>query len=479
MNRPVTRRQFLGGVAVAAAGTALGACSLTGSSSPSPRARPTAAPSGPQNGLVLRNATVLTMDPVLQAADAVLIVGDSIAAVGTEADALAAAGPDATIVDLGGRVLLPGFNDAHCHRIGDRSVAGFESNEDAIQDALASGWTSISELFVDQERLDELRRLDDTDRLRLRVNCYLPVNYLDQKFGIWFGDYRPRQVLSPRLRIGGVKAFADRAAPSKMLLTEPHIDAPGFHGDVYWTPEEFTDLVRTLHDDGWQMATHTAGDAGHDLVLNAYEAALAGADNAAHRHRIEHVLVVRDDQVQRMRDLAILASFQLTFLNSDWAAEEEVTLGPDRLGWVGRWRDLLAAGVPSVGSTDFPWAIRDELNGQGGPAMKALWFGATRVGQEAGAPPPWLLDQAITVEQGLELITRAGAYATFEEDLKGTITKGKLADLVVLSADPREVPMDDLPDVRVVMTMVGGRLEYCAPDAGSLCSLGDRATASA
>ncbi len=477
MDRSVPRRQFLVGVSAVAAGAALEACSLTGASSPGPS--PTRSPSGPPGDLVLRNATVLTMDPASPSADAVLIEGDTIAAVGQEADVMAAAGPNATIVDVGGRVLLPGFNDAHCHRIGDRSVAGFESNEDAIQAALADGWTSISELFVDQARLDELRTLDDTDRLRLRVNCYLPINYLEQKFGIWFGDYRPRQVFSPHLRIGGVKAFADRADPSKMLLTEPHIDAAGFRGDVYWTPQEFSDLVRTLHDDGWQMATHTAGDAGHDLVLNAYEAALAGADNAAHRHRIEHVLVVRDDQVQRMRDLAILASFQLTFMNSDWAAEEEATLGPDRLGWVGRWRDLLAAGVPAVGSTDFPWAIRDELNGQGGPAMKALWFGATRVGQEAGAPPPWLLDQAITVEQGLELITRAGAYATFEEDLKGTITKGKLADLVVLSADPREVSMDDLPEVRVVMTMVGGRLEYCAPDAGSLCSLGNRATASA
>ncbi|MBA2632114.1 MAG: amidohydrolase family protein [Chloroflexi bacterium] len=220
------------------------------------------------------------------------------------------------------------------------------------------------------------------------------------------------------------------------------------------------------------MATHTCGDAAHDLVLNAYEAALAGADNADHRHRIEHVLVVRDDQVQRMRDLKILASFQLTFMNSDWAAEEEATLGPERLGWVGRWRDLLEAGVPAVGSTDFPWAIRDELNGQGGPAMKALWFGATRIGQEAGPPPPWLADQVISVEQGLDLITRAGAYATFEEDRKGTVTPGKLADLVVLSEDPRSVAADDLPGVSVLMTMVGGRVEYCAPDAGALCSLG-------
>jgi hypothetical protein len=179
--------------------------------------------------------------------------------------------------------------------------------------------------------------------------------------------------------------------------------------------------------------------------------------------------MVRDDQVRRMRDLSIIASIQLPFMTSDWAAEEEATLGPHRLASVGRWRDLLEAGVPVAGSTDFPWAIRDELNGKSGAAMKALSDAATRVGTEAGPPPPWMADQALTVEQGLELITRAGAYATFEEDRKGTVTTGKLADLVVLSEDPRAVAPADLPSVSVMMTMVGGRVEYCAPDAGGIC----------
>ncbi len=172
-----------------------------------------------------------------------------------------------------------------------------------------------------------------------------------------------------------------------------------------------------------------------------------------------------------MNALSIIASLQLTFMNADWAAEEETTLGPERLGWAGRWRDLLDAGVPAVGSTDFPWAIRDELNGKSGAAMKALFDGVTRVGTEAGSPPPWLANQAVSVEQGLELIIRAGAYATFEEDRKGSVTVGKLADLVVLSGDPRSVAVDDLPAVSVAMTTIGGRVEYCAPDAGTLCSI--------
>ncbi len=107
-------------------------------------------------------------------------------------------------------------------------MSGYESADAAIDDALAGGWTSISELFVNQERLDELRALDEAGQLRLRVNAYLPVNYLDDKFGIWFGDYKPRQVFSPRVRIGGVKIFADSAWTNEMYMTEPHTDGTGY-----------------------------------------------------------------------------------------------------------------------------------------------------------------------------------------------------------------------------------------------------------
>jgi predicted amidohydrolase YtcJ len=365
------------------------------------------------------------------------------------------------VVDLGGRVLLPGFNDAHCHRI---DLRGSETAEVAIQDALAGGWTSISEMLVNAKHLDELRSLDDEGQLRLRVNAYLapylPANSDEQaRAEVWFGDYEPRQTFSPRVRIGGVKLFADPyVVPFQMLLTEAYADRPGYRGDAYWEPDEFRDLVRTLHDNGWQVATHALGDAAHDFVLDAYEAALAGADNDLHRHRIEHAFVIRDDQVARMRDLAVIASIQLPLMSADWAADWGAALGPERLGWAGRWRDLLEAGVPMVGGTDYPAVIGRETMGRSS-AMRALWDGATRTGVEAGAAPDWMTNQALTVEQGLDLLTRAGAYATFEEDRKGTIAVGKLADLVILSDDPRAVPIADLPAVKVVMTMIGGRVE--------------------
>ncbi len=408
------------------------------------------------------------MDPTHPEAEAVAISGDNITFTGSEADALAAA-PSATIIDVGGRVVMPGFNDAHCHRIGDRREAGYDSAEAAIEAALAGGWTSITEMFVDQERLDELRALDEAGQLRLRVNCYLPVNYLEQKFGVWFGDYRPHQLISPRVRIGGVKFFADPAWTTKMYMTTPHADQPDFQGEVFWEADELTELVRSLHDDGWQIATHTAGDAAHDLVLDAYETALTGADNALHRHRIEHVIALRDDQVRRMRDLAILASFQLTWFGTDPNSRAATTLDPERLLWIGRWRDLLEAGVPAVASTDHPYDDLEGVSVPSGEAMRMVAVAVTRVLDPSIEPTPWQAAQRLSVEQVLPLMTRAGAYATFEEDRKGTVMPGMLADLVVLDSDPRSVPTDHLRDVTVLMTMIGGRVEFCAPGAGSLC----------
>ena len=172
-----------------------------------------------------------------------------------------------------------------------------------------------------------------------------------------------------------------------MLLTEAYADRPGYLGDAFWEPDAFRDLVRTLHDDGWQVATHTLGHAAHDFVLDAYDAALAGADNDLYRHRIEHAFVIRDDQVERMRDLAVIASIQMPLLSADWAADWEAALGPKRLAWAGRWRDLLAAGVPMAGGTDFPAVIGARDQGPVEPPCARCGMGQRGRGSRPGPHP--------------------------------------------------------------------------------------------
>jgi len=389
------------------------------------------------------------MDNTLPVAEAVLIQDGLIAAVGGNEEISDLAPPGTEVIDLQGKTLSPGFIDSHAHWVGDRDRAGYTTPEDAIQAVLENGWTSISELFVNQGRLDELLSLDQEGRLRLRVNVYLPLNWQYNRFGNWYRSYLPSQEFSPRLRIAGVKIFIDGGG--------------GYGKDVYFSQEELNQLVTEAHQAGFQIATHAMGRASNvDLVLNAYEDALQGESNDIYRHRIEHLRMLRNDQLERMRSLGIVASFQLTWFNSDWlqAKEFETIVSEEGVQLVGRWHDLLEAGVPSVGSTDYPWGYCS------GSPMQAIYQAVTRVGEQGIPPRQWMLDQRITVEQALRLITIDAAYGTFQEDVKGSITPGKYADLVVLSKNPLDVPQEELLEIQVLMTMVGGRIEFLCFESG-------------
>jgi predicted amidohydrolase YtcJ len=165
-----------------------------------------------------------------------------------------------------------------------------------------------------------------------------------------------------------------------------------------------------------------------------------------------------------MADLGLVASIQLSFFHSDWAPEFAAGLGPDRVAWVGRWRDLLDAGVPTIGSTDEPYGY-----GATGPAMLAIYQAVTRIGETGAPPPAWMLSQRISVEEALRLITIDAAWGCREEATKGSLEPGKRADLVVLSADPTAIDAAGLADVEVLMTMVGGESVFCAPGEHALC----------
>jgi predicted amidohydrolase YtcJ len=411
-----------------------------------------APPSASPADVIFYHGTVLTMETEYPQAQAVAIQGDKIVAVGSDSEVLAFGGPETTLIDLEGRSLLPGFIDSHAHWIGDREVAGYSTPEEAVQAALENGWTSISELFVNQDRLDELVALDEDGRLRLRVNAYLPLNWQEDMFGDWYKAYQPGQEFSPRLRIGGVKIFLDT----------------NWGQTVFFSQEELNELVTEAHEAGFQIAIHTVGEASHDLILNAYENALQGESNENYRHRIEHVVFPDDDQLERMKQLGIIASIQPGLFDSDCTAELENSVGPEVAHRAARWRDLLELGVLSIGGTDFPWACAPGVSAPNESPMKVIHGAVTRVG-EAGAPPQWQLDQRITAEQALRLITIDGAYGTFEEDVKGSIAEGKLADLVILSANPLATPIEQVMDTEVIMTMVGGRVEYCRQGYDSLC----------
>jgi len=393
--------------------------------------------------MIIHNGEILTMEESPAQVEALAIQGEYIVAIGEENDILAMEGPNTQFIDLEGKTLLPGFNDAHSHHIGDREYVNQSTPEEVIESVLSSGWTSISELFVNQERLDELISLNQQDNLRIRVNAYLPLSWQFDRFGDWYRAYQPGQEYSSKLRIAGVKIFMDSWYTNWLH---------------YFDQTELDSLVQQAHNDGFQIAIHSVVDNATDVVLNALESALDGPSNHQYRHRMEHLVLLRNDQIQKLADLGIIASFQLPWFNSDWTQAESFPVLQNYSHLAGRWRDILEAGIPSLGSTDFPWNL-----GEVRSAIKTVSSAVTRVGELGLAPTAWMLNQTISVEQALRLITIDAAYGTFQEDIKGSIKVGKLADLVVLSDNPLIVPEDTLADIEVLMTMVGGVVEYTAP----------------
>ena len=417
--------------------------------------------------LILHDAVVLTMNPDAPHATALAITGERIVAVGSEAEVLPLAGAGTTVVDLDGRTVTPGFIDSHGHWIGDRLLYGVSTPQEAIETALENGWTSLNEMFVSQDRLDELTALDAAGELRLRVNAYLPVNFgPDQKFGFWFSDLTPGAQIGPRLRLAGAKFFIDGCGPNTYYLSEPRDD--GNRGQFDWKRRALRRLVAQVHDAGWQIAAHTCGDGATDEILDALELAFGDDAGKPFRARLEHLIVLRDDQIKRMRRLGVNASFQLTFVDSGWTHDLKAVFSRDRLELFGRWRDIVEdPKLHSMGSTDTPYGEGPDLAPSS--VMDALVQATTKKARPDDPVPTWMREQRLTIDQALRLLTTGGAYGVFAEDDLGMLAPGMLADLVVLSEDPHEVPKIELERIDVLMVFVGGMLEVCAPAVTSLC----------
>jgi predicted amidohydrolase YtcJ len=412
-------------------------------------------PSRTAPDVIFHNGVVLTMESAQPMAEAMAIRAGQILAVGDNKRVLALRERETRVVDLGGRTLMPGFIDSHAHWIGDASMVGYTA-ERAIDAAIRRGFTGINEQFVDRNRLARLRELDAAGQLRLRVNAYLPVNFTDGKFGHWYHEFEPRISFSPHLRLAGIKLFLDHDWGTK------------FH----WRQDELNEYVVAAHRLGWQVTAHAVSAEAHDQYLTAVAQALAARPDPRARHRVEHVVQLRDDQLARMRELGMIASIQPA-VPGDSASESgfQALVARGETGWIARWRDLVDRDVLTIGSTDMPWLVfvlgaRVTDMPYGSP-LEAVHQAVTRHSYLGRIPEDWQLPQRLTVDQALRLFTINAAHGTFEENVKGSLAAGKHADFVILSDNPAAVTVDSLLDIEVLATVVGGRAEHCA--APTLC----------
>ncbi len=263
-----------------------------------------------------------------------------------------------------------------------------------------------------------------------------------------------------RLRLGPVKVFSDGSliGHTAAMCSDFH-DTPGVRGYLQDDAEALVDTIVSAHRSGWRVASHAIGDAAIDLVLDAYERCQRDhprtgwggrPDNPQPRHRIEHFGVARPDQVVRAARLGVVPVPQGRFVGEIGDGMLRA-LGSPRSDWAYRFASLLAAGMVVPGSSDRP-----VVDGRPMLGIHDMVNRRTASGEVLGA------GEVVTAHDALRAYTYGSAYASYEEDRKGWIGPGTLADLAVLSDDPTAVDPGALADIEVLATLVGGEVVWDA-----------------
>jgi predicted amidohydrolase YtcJ len=447
--------------------------------------------------LIFYNGSVITIERGQPLAQAVAIRAGLIQAVGTNEEILALQGPGTAKVDLQGKTLMPGFIEAHSHFI-INSVEDGVPFEEIMDTLLSFGLTGVSELRGNRNFIEAMLQAERDGQLRVRVNVFAEYNYGILENGrtivdpAWHLDHGP--ILEPgrMLRIPGVKIFADGAAVPKRGCPYYSFPIPdeayalyeaygldlsdicgSTRGDLYLTQAQLIEAIQGIQDRGSRAAFHAMGDAAVDAILNALEVVLKGEPNAKYRHQIHHNSGLRPDQVERYVQMDIIASVRSMF-NTCEADEYVALFGEGRYEWaINRFQlpllDLHVIAEGDLGRGDVNDRTRsNQLN----PIFKLYGMVTHQQLRKDGSvcrPPDWLAQYPISVERALEMLTIESAYAVSMEEYVGSIKPGKYADLVILSGNPLTTTPDNLINLQVRMTMVNGKVEYCAAEYEPLC----------
>lgn len=319
----------------------------------------------------------------------------------------------------------------------------------AMNTAVSFGITSIQDNASTEDILIYQSLLKNKE-LKLRVNAWRSLDYLDdlKRVGIQpdFG--------SDFLRLGTIKLFVDGSmGASTALFYEPYHDDAATSGIPIYPEHELNEWVRKIDQAGLQIAAHAIGDKANTWILNAFQQAFLANGSRIRRHRVEHAQCVTQKDVQRYRELGIIASIQPSHCIDDmhWA---EKRIG-QRISYCYRMNSFIRAGVSVAFGTDF---FVEPLN-----PMLGLYAAVTREYLEGGPQGGWIPSEKMNLETAIYCYTMGSAYAEFQENRKGSLCPGKWADMVVLDKNLFEIHPSEIPHVRPVLTMVNGTIVYTAP----------------
>lgn len=306
----------------------------------------------------------------------------------------------------------------------------------ACQNVVQAGITSIDWIILSENELALIQTLHAQGKLPIRVNVIVPHELLACANG--FSSTDPS-----RLRLGGAIIFTDGYLDSKTAaLMQPYSDDPDNSGKMMCTPQELAAWVAQVLALGLQPVIHAMGDRAVDTSLSVIEQT---AKNV--RFRIEQAAVLNRELVKRLKAQDVVVSVQPKMVPTEftvWSATEH--LGVERAKWLHPLKTLLNEGVRVAGGSDCPMEPLNPLLGMQEAVLRESFP-----------------EQRLTVEEALRMYTLDAAYCSSDENVKGSIEDGKLADITVLSSDPSQVSPSEIKDINVEMVVVDGQTIFSKP----------------
>jgi predicted amidohydrolase YtcJ len=309
----------------------------------------------------------------------------------------------------------------------------------------SKGVTSACDADATPDDVQGYQDARDAGELRMRTYCHVSARSLDHFMAAGlhtgFGD--------DWVRIGGVKMYADGSISERTAwLSQPYIGIPNnYVGLQLFSREQLYEIGRKAHAAGWQLATHANGDLAIDRILGVYEQIQKELPKQDPRFRIEHCTLLTDSLIQRMRTLNVIpAPFSCyVYFHGDVMH----FYGEQRTQHMFPMRTFLDAGLRPTDSSDYTAS----------PSHPMMWLQSQLTRKDINGNV-WGANQRITLQEAIRCGTVNGAYASFEENRKGSIQPGQLADLVVLAHDPFKTDPYELLKIQVERTMVGGTWKY-------------------
>lgn len=315
--------------------------------------------------------------------------------------------------------------------------------------AASLGITSIQNAHGSADDVALYQKLFENGELTLRVSVAQSIRPGVTQQQIDAIAALAKKYNGPMLRVGSVKIVVDGVIETHTAaMLEPYSNNPSV-GTPAWTQKQLNEGVGMADKAGLQVYIHAIGDRGVRMALDAYENTRKVNGPRDHRHRVEHIETVAAADVPRFAQLKVMASMMPIHADPETIDVWASAVGKARLPRSFAWRMLEQAGAHLVFSSDWPAAISND-------PIRGMHCAVNRTATDGKPAGGWIAGQRVSLQSTLRAYTHAGAFSSFEEKSKGTLTPGKAADIVVLSRDPFTIPAPELHTMRVTRTIVGG-----------------------